>query len=158
MKFLDIEITKKLYIKILIISLIAIVVLMALTMSSLLVFKSYTLGIDTVVNDEGMNMHIDILEHDSKKVEIAGWAYYEGEKLGKVNSNYVLENQETRKMYLMRTKMEENINITDEEYKLSGMHAQCLTFGIPKGIYNIYVLYNSSNKNILANTSIQVEL
>ena len=111
MDFLDIEINEKLFTKILIWSIIFIIIYLAFTMSSLLIFKSYTLGPNTSVNDEGINTHIDILEHDSKKIEIAGWAYSEDEPIGIVNCNYVLKNQETGKMYLMRTQMEENINI-----------------------------------------------
>ena len=44
MDFLDIEITEKMYIKILIVFIILVIIYLALTMSSLLIFKSYTLG------------------------------------------------------------------------------------------------------------------
>ena len=158
MDFLDIEINEKLFTKILIWSIIFIIIYLAFTMSSLLIFKSYTLGPNTSVNDEGINTHIDILEHDSKKIEIAGWAYSEDEPIGIVNCNYVLKNQETGKMYLMRTQMEENINIKEEEHKMAGIHAQCLLFGIPKGTYEIYVLYQNDSKDILSSTLISVEL
>lgn len=158
MNFLDIEINEKLFIKILIVSIIVVIIFLAFTMSSLLVFKSYKLGPNTSVNDENINTHIDLLEHNNKKIEIAGWAYKEGEAIGKVKSNYVLKNQETGKMYLMRTQMEENINIQEEEHKMAGLHAQCLLFGIPKGMYDIYVLYQNDDENILAFTLISVEL
>ena len=117
MNFLDIEINEKLFIKILICLVAIVIVFLAITMSSLLVFKSYTLGPNTtVVDEEGViNTHIDLFETDGKKIEIAGWAYKEGlEEMGTVNANYVLKNQETGKMYLMRTQMEENINIKEE--------------------------------------------
>lgn len=158
MEFLDIEITEKLYIKILIIFIALIIVYLGLTMSSLLIFKSYTLGPNTSVNDEGINMHIDRLEAKGKKIEIAGWAYKEGEPITSVNSNYVLKHKENGKMYLMRTKMEENINLTDEDVKMAGLHAQCLLFGIPSGTYDIYVLYQNGENDILANTLISVDI
>ena len=110
MDFLDIEITESRFKKILIISIVVLIIYIALIMSSLLIFKSYKLGANTTVSNEDMNMHIDVLEVKGKKIEIAGWAYKEGEDLETVNSNYVLKNQETGKMYLMRSKMEENIN------------------------------------------------
>ena len=158
MEFLDVEIDKKLFIKMLVIAIIFIIVYLAFTMSSLLIFKSYTLGPNTSINDENINMHIDVLEKDSKKVEIAGWAYKEGEPIGSVNCNYVLKHQESGKMYLMRTQMEDNINIQAEEHKKAGIHAQCLILGIPKGWYDIYVLYQNDEEDILANTLISVEL
>ena len=43
MEFLDIEITHKLYVKILIVCIILVIIYMAFTMSSLLIFKSYAL-------------------------------------------------------------------------------------------------------------------
>ena len=158
MDFLDIEITKKTYIKILIFLVILVIIYLALTMSSLLIFKSYTLGANTSVNDELINTHIDVLEPEGKKIEIAGWAYKEGDKITTVNANYVLKHQETGKMYLMRTKMEENINLEDPDVKLAGLHAQCLLFGIPSGRYDICVLYQNGEEDILANTSIYVDL
>lgn len=158
MDFLDIEINEKMFIKLIIISIVLVIVYLAFTMSSILIFKSYTLGPNTSVNDENINTHIDVLEHDNKKIEIAGWAFKEGEPITSVNSNYVLKNQDTGKMYLMRTQMEENINIEEEEYKLAGIHAQCLLWGIPKGKYDIYVLYRNGTEDILANTLVWVDL
>ena len=158
MDFLDIEITKKMYVKILISFILLVIIYLAFTMSSLLIFKSYTLGANTSVNDEKINTHIDILEKSNSKIEIAGWAYKEGEKITTVNCNYVLKNQETGKMYLMRTKMVENGNIQDEEYRLAGMHAQCLLLGAPSGWYDILVLYQNAENDILTPTLIEVEI
>jgi hypothetical protein len=158
MEFLNIEINEVRFKKILVVSIILIIVYLAFTMSSLLVFKSYTLGPNTSVNSENINTHIDVLEAEGKKIEIAGWAYKEGEAIGTVKSSYVLKNQETGKMYLMRTQMEENINIEEEEHKMAGIHAQCLLFGIPKGWYDIYVLYQNDSEDILAFTLISVEI
>jgi len=158
MEFLDIEITGKMYMKILIFFIILLIIYMALTMSSLLIFKSYTLGSNTSVNDEKINTHIDKLEPQGKKIEIAGWAYKEGDSLTTVNANYILKHQETGKMYMMRTKMEENINIKEPEIKMAGLHAQCLLFGIPSGIYDICVLYQNGEEDILADTLIDVDL
>lgn len=158
MDFLDLEIDKSTFIKILIGLLICILIYIALTMSSLLVFKSYKLGPNTSIEDNVLNTHFDVLEISNKKIELSGWAYKEGETLGKVNSNYILRNKETGKMYLMRTKMVENGNIQDEEYRLAGMHAQCLLLGAPSGWYDILVLYQNAENDILTPTLIEVEI
>ena len=98
--------------------------------------------------------YLDVLEVDSKKIEIAGWMFVEEKKKKTFNSSFVLKNQETGKMYLMRTQMEDNINLVDEEHKPYGIHAQCLLFGIPKGRYDIYVLYRNNDEDMLVNTLI----
>jgi hypothetical protein len=120
-------------------------------MSSFLFIKPYSLGADTSVDDQKIITHIDVLEKDGKKIEIAGYAYEDGVPLETLKCNYVIKNQETGKMYLMRTQMEENINVP-EEYSSAGLHAQCFLFGIPKGTYDIYVLYqNKYIRNMLIN-------
>ena len=45
--------------------------------------------------------------------------------------------------------MVENVNIQDENYKLAGMHAQCLLLGAPSGWYDILVLYQNAENDIL---------
>ena len=158
MKFLDIEIDEILFKKLIIIGITFIIVYMAFTMGSLLLFKNYTLGPTTSTNDEEIRTHIDILEPSSKKLEIAGYAYKEGEEIQTVNSNFVIKHQESGKMYLMNSKMYENTNVEDEKYIFGGLHAQCLTLGIPKGQYQILVLYRNNNEDILADTLITFEL
>ena len=54
--------------------------------------------------------------------------------------------------------MYENGNIEEKEHKMGGLHAQCLLFGLPKGWYDIYVLYRNDKSDILANTLISVEI
>lgn len=172
MGFLDTEINKSLYIKILIVSIVLVIVYLALTMSSLLICKSYTLGPNTEVlsidpknsieevEDGEISAHIDLIEHEKngKTVEISGWAFREGSELNSINASYVLKHQETGKMFLMRTQMEENINLVKDEHKKAGLHARSLVFGMPKGAYDIYVLYHNDSEDILAFTLISFEL
>ena len=170
MDFLDIEINEKIFIRILIISIVLVIVYLGLTMSSILMFKSYTLGPNTEVSSidfenakedvpEGeYSAHIDLLENDGKKLEIAGWIFKQGAELKTFNSSYVLKNQDTGKMYLMRTQMEENINLVEEEHKNAGLHAQCLLVGLPKGTYDILVLYRNNGEDMLISTLIPVQI
>lgn len=158
MKFWDIEIDETIFKKIIIACVIFILVYMGINMSSLLIFKSYTIGPNTTVNDEEIRTHIDSLSAESKKIEITGWAYKEGDKIETVNSSFVIKNQETGKMYLMRTKMEHKESLESLGYEEAGMHAQCLTIGLPKGKYQIFVLYRNNNEDILADTLIPFEI
>ncbi len=172
MGFLDTEINKSLYIKILIVSIVLVIVYLALTMSSLLICKSYTLGPNTEVlsidpknsieevEDGEISAHIDLIEHkkNGKTVEISGWAFREGSELDSINASYVLKHQETGKMFLMRTQMEENINLVEDKHKKAGLHARSLVLGMPKGAYDIYVLYHNDSEDILAFTLISFEL
>lgn len=157
MDFLDIEITEARVKKIIISAIILLIIYLALTMSSLLIFKSYTLGPNTSVNGEDINTHIDLLESEGKKIEISGWAYKEGEEIGNVNCNYVLKNQETGKMYILRTRHEDNINVP-EEYKISGLHSRFILGNLDAGRYDIYVLYKNNNNNILAKTGVYLDV
>ena len=158
MELFNVEINEKLFKRLIIVFIVFIIIYCALTMSSLLVFKTYTIGAETTVVDEGMNTHIDLLESDSKKIEIAGWAYMEGEPIRRVNSSYILKNKDTGKMYKMRTKMEDNINITEEEHKNDGMHAKALLIGLLKGTCDIYVHYKNDNHDILSYTLISRDI
>ena len=170
MNFLDIEFSEKRIIKILAVLIFLVVAYLAFSMSSLLVFKSYKLGSNTEVTSidfkntvedvpEGeFSAHIDKLTHDSKKIEIAGWMFKQGEDVESFDCSYVLQNQATGKMYLMRTQMEENNNLVEEKHKMAGLHAQCLLLGLPKGVYDIYVLYRNNNNDMLVSTLIPVEI
>lgn len=158
MNFLDVEIDEALFKKLVIASLVLICVYMAFTMSSLLVFKTYTLGANTSANDETIKTHIDSILVDKKKIEITGWAYDEDEPIQIFNSNFVIKNQETDKMYLMRTSMEKKEELEPLGYANAGMHSQCLRLGLPKGKYQIYVLYKNDGKDILADTLIPFEI
>ena len=158
MKFLDIEIDEKLFKKLIVVGIVFIIAYMAFTMSSLLIFKSYEIGSNTSTKDEQIRTHMDILEVSGKKLELAGWAYKEGEKIEKVNSSYIIKHLESGKMYRMRTQMEKNPNVKDIGYELAGIHAQCLLLGIPKGKYQILVLYRNNNEDILADTLINFEV
>lgn len=160
MKVLDLEVNQKGYIKILCACILIVVIILAIYYVSLLTYKEFTLEEETIVADiseQDMSVHIDVLEKQGKKVEIAGWAYKEGEKIKTINSSYVLKNQETGKMYILRTRHEDNINVP-EEYKISGLHSRFILGSLASGRYDIYVLYKNNNNNILAKTGVYLDV
>lgn len=160
MKLLDLEVSQKNYAKILCICVVIVVIILAVYYVSLLAIKPLTLEKETIVADieeQNMNVHIDVLEKQGKKVEIAGWAYKEDEKIKTINSSYVLKNQETEEMYILRTRYEENINVP-EEYEISGLHSRFILGNLANGRYDIYVLYKNNNNNILAKTGVYLDV
>lgn len=160
MKLLDLEVNQKNYIKILVFCILIVLIILIGYYISLLTYKPLVLDEATSIadiNEQEMNVHIDILERQGKKVELAGWAYKENEKIKTINSNYVLKNQETGKMYILRTRYEENINVP-EEYKISGLHSRFLLGSLSNGRYDIYVLYKNNDNNILAKTGVYLDV
>ncbi len=160
MKLLEVEVNQKSYIKILFVCIILVILIIALYYASLLTYKSYTLEEGTIIADIGeqnMSVHIDSMPVQNDKVEIVGWAYKENEKIKTINSSYVLKNEETDQMYILRTRYEENLNVP-EEYSNSGIHTRFITKNMPNGRYDIYVLYKNNNNNILAKTGIYIDI
>ena len=158
MEFLNFEINEKTFRNIAIGIGIIIIIYMAFTMNSLVVLKSYSLGATTSVNDEEIRTHIDSLDVGQKKIEITGYAYKEGESIESVDSYFVLKNQDNEKMYLMKTVMEKKQELKEIGCENAGLHAQCMLFGLPKGRYQIMVLYRNNNEDILADTLIPFEI
>lgn len=160
MNILNLEVNKRGYIRILCLCILIVIVILIAYYISMLTYKSYNLEEDTIVaniNEQDMNVHIDILETQGKTVEIAGWAYKENEKIKTINSNYILKNQETGEMYILRTWHEENINVP-KDYKISGIHSRFILGNLTSGRYDIYVLYKNNNNNILAKTGVYLDV
>lgn len=158
MEFWNVEINEKIFKRLIIAVLVFILVYMGFTMSSLLICKSYKIGENTSENDEKIRTHIDSISSETKKIEITGWAYKEGEETETANSSFVIKHQESGRMYLMRTQMKETETLDNLGYSHGGLHAQCLTLGLPKGTYQIFILYKNNDENILADTLIPFEI
>lgn len=161
MDLLNLEVNKKGYVKILCAFIFIVFIIIVAFYISFLTYKSFTLEENTIVadiNEENMNVHIDVLENNGTTVEIAGWAYKENEKIKTINCSYVLKNQETGEMYILRTRHEENTNVP-EDYEISGIHARFIIGNLASGRYDIYVLYkNNGTNNILAKTGIYLDV
>ena len=169
MNILEKEIDKELFIKILIIIIAVCIIYLALTLSTILFIKNYELGETTDVvtlpeknafedvPDGEFSIHIDKLESEGKCIEISGWAFKQGDELATFNSYFVLKNKETGKMYRMKTNCEENINLR-QEHNMAGIHARCFKFGIPSGMYDIYVLYQNDGNECLVDSLIPVQI
>ena len=158
MSFLDLEINQKNYIKILCACIILVIIIVEISFASLLFPKEFVLENTTSIEpNEKLKVHIDILEPQGSKIEIAGYAYLEDESIRTVNSSYVLKNLDTGKMYLLKTRWEKNINVP-EVYPVAGMHSRFITLGIENGKYEICVLYRNNENDIFKGTGINIDI
>ena len=160
MKLLELEFDKKNYIKILFLCIILVSTMLAVYYVSLLSYRTFKLEDETVIADigeQGMSVHIDSMNYQNGKGEIVGWAYKEGEKIKTINCSYVLKNIENEDMYILRTRHEENLNVP-EEYQVSGIHTRFIAKKMPKGRYDVYVIYKNNNNNIFAKTGIYIDI
>lgn len=161
MKLLELEINQKNYIKILSACIVFVIILLAIYYFSLLTYKNYELEDGTTIADIGeqnMSVHIDSMNYAKGKGEIVGFAYKEGEKTKTINCSYVLKKEDSEKMYILKTRYEENINVPEEYADNSGIHTRFISKGMEKGRYDVYVLYKNNNNNILAKTGIYLDI
>lgn len=160
MKLLELEVNKKSYIAILTIFIVLVVIILGGYYFSLLTYKPFKLEAETKIADigeENMSVHIDSMDYQNGKGEIVGWAYKEGEKIKTINCSYVLKNIENEDMYILRTRHEKNLNVP-EEYQVSGIHTRFIATKMPKGRYDVYVIYKNNNNNIFAKTGIYIDI
>lgn len=160
MNLLNLEVNKRNYIKVLCACILIVCIILVFYYISLLTYKDFELEEGTKIVDidaPNISVHIDVLEKSGNKVEIAGWAYKKNEKIKTINSSYVLKNQETGDMVILRTRHEDNVNVP-EEYKISGMHSRAIIATLPAGRYDIYVLYKNNQNNILAKTGVYLDV
>lgn len=160
MNLLELEINKKFYIKILCVCIILVGMILAIYYVSLLSYKPFKLEEETIIADIGeqdMSVHIDSMNYQNGKGEIIGWAYKEGEKIKTINCSFVLKNVEKDYMYILRTRHEENLNVP-EQYQISGIHTRFIAKKMPKGRYDVYVIYKNNNNNIFAKTGIYIDI
>lgn len=161
MKLLELELNQKNYIKILCVCIAFVIILLAIYYFSLLKYKNYELEEGTTIADiaeQNMSVHIDSMNYVNGKGEIVGFAYKEGEKVKTINCSYVLKNVDSGKMYILRTRYEENLNVPEEYTGNSGIHTRFISKGMKKGRYDVYVLYKNNNNNILAKTGIYLDI
>lgn len=160
MKLLELEVNKKSYITILTIFIILVVIILVGYYFSLLTYKPFKLEPETKIADigeEDMSVHIDSMNYQNGKGEIVGWAYKEGEKIKTINCSFVLKSVERDDMYILRTRHEENLNVP-KEYQISGIHTHFIAKKMPKGRYDVYVIYKNNNNNIFAKTGIYIDI
>ena len=125
------------------------------------VLKPYHMGVDTKLS-EGEIVQGVVFEQGSRMLEISGYAYKKGQKIERFDSDFVLKNIETGKMYKMNTTMVKNHDLmsVDGMYDCSnaGMTAKAFISGLKEGIYEICIIYGNDGEDIFSSTGVMVEI
>ena len=161
--WLDFEITEKVYKRILIIGIAIIICYLGVMLLSFAVPRVYNMDKDTVIVQDGsVKIGINSVYRGSLRLKLSGWAYKEGQDVKIFDSSYVLTNTETGQMYLIKAEKAQvpQLQNVDEKYDCSncGLEAQSIVFGLKNGTYDIYILYQNDNENLLVNTGIQANI
>ena len=133
MNISETEINEKLFKKIMIVFLVLIFVFVGILLVQYSVLKPYKLGESTVI-DKGEIVQGVVVGQGNRMVEISGYAYKKGQKIERFNSDFVLKNVETEKMYRLETSMEKNHDLmnVDGKYDCSnaGMRSKAFIVGL----------------------------
>lgn len=159
MKILEAELEEKYFKKIVLCGALIIAI------SVLIVFLNFGLMLDykpssdaKLKNDGLVEYKIESITTGRKFVEISGWAYRKGKNIGNFDNRFIIRNEETHKFRALNTemKMVEEFFSIDGKYdcRRAGMYAKSIAFGLPKGLYQIFIEYKNDNENILFDTGI----
>ena len=155
MDFLDKEIDKNLCIKYLLTISVFILVLIILSAFEMLIPKRFNKDIKISDSDEYV-VNIENLNNSKIKLSISGYAFKGPDAIERYNSYYILKNEQTGKMYKLKTKMEQRGNFKGTGVEFSGMHSQAITLFMKKGKYNLYIWYDNNDENVLLKTDKEI--
>ncbi len=160
--WLKIEMNEKLYKRLLWIGMIVVIVYLLITFLSFAMPRVYHMDKKTVMDTENaVKCGINHLYRGRLRLELSGWAYKQGQAIGTFNSCYILKNKKTEKMYQIKAGMKimPELQFIDGYHCLNaGIEAQSIILGLPNGVYDLYILYQNDNENLLVNTGIEVDL
>lgn len=160
--WLDWEIEGKIYKRMLILGIGIIVIYLVITFLSFAMPHRYHLPENIALDTQNtVKNGIMSLYKGQHRLEISGWAYKQGQAVKTFNSSFILKNEETEKMYRFKTSKQiiEELHFVDGLDCLNcGLKAQPFFFGMPKGTYELYILYQNDGENLLVDTSQKIDL
>lgn len=160
---LDIEIEGKIYKRLFIIGIVAVICYVAITVLSFAIPRVYILDKNTVVDTEGsVKNGINTLYRGSLRLEIAGWAYKQGQDIKTFDSCFLLKNKGTERMYMLKTGKQymTDLHVVEGGYNAlnSGLYSQSIVLGLKDGEYELLILYKNDGENLLVDTGVTVEI
>ena len=157
MDFFNKEINEEICIKYLITIFAFIILVMMLSAYEMLIPKRFNRDIKISDSDEYV-VNIENLNSSRTKLSISGYAFKGSDAIERYNSYYILKNEQTGKMYKLKTKMEQRGNFKGTGVEFSGMHSQAITIFMKKGKYDLYIWYDNNDENVLLKTDTQVQI
>ena len=157
MDFFDKEMNKKICINYLIMILFFILIVIILSVYEMLIPKKFNRNIKIVDSDEYV-VNIESLNSSRIKLSISGYAFKGPDAIERYNSYYILKNEQTGKMYKLKTKMEQRGNFKGTGVEFSGMHSQAITLFMEKGKYNLYIWYDNNDENVFLKSDKEIEI
>ncbi len=157
MNFIDVEINKAICMRYLIGVLCLVIIFILLSAYEMLIPKRFNRDVKISDSDEYV-VNIESLNSSRIKLSISGYAFKGPDAIERYNSYYILKNNQTGKMYKLKTKMEQRGNFKGTGVEFSGMHSQAITFFMKKGTYTLFIWYDNNDENILLKTDTQVQI
>lgn len=158
----EIEINEKIFKKIMIFFIVLIFLFAGILLIQYSVLRPYHFGNGTRTDEGGEIVKGVVVGQGNRMIEITGYAYKTGQKIERFNSDFVLKNIESGKMYKLQTTMEKNHNLMEVDglydCSNSGMKAKAFTMGLKSGIYEICIVYNNDGEDIFSQTGVMVEI
>ena len=158
----EIEINEKIFKKIMIFFIVLIFLFAGILLIQYSVLRPYHFGNGTRADEGGEIVKGVVVGQGNRMIEITGYAYKKGQKIERFNSDFVLKNIESGKMYKLQTTMEKNHNLMEVDglYDCSnaGMKAKAFIMGLKGGIYEICIVYNNDGEDIFTQTGVMVEV
>ena len=121
MDFFNKEINEEICIKYLITIFAFIILVIILSAYEMLIPKRFNRDIKISDSDEYV-VNIENLNSSRTKLSISGYAFKGSDAIERYNSYYILKNEQTGKMYKLKTKMEQRGNFKGTGVEFSGMH------------------------------------
>jgi hypothetical protein len=158
-KIIDAEIEEKFFKKMVFIGTAIIILVLIIVFANFAWIRNYKVPKDMETqNDDRVEYKIESISTGRKYIEITGWAYKKGQNIGYFNNRFVIRNEETGKYKVLNTEMQNKDEFfsIDEKYdcRRAGMYAKGSSFGVKKGLYQIFIEYKNDGENILFDTGI----
>ncbi len=159
----NIEINEKIYKKLLIIGMIVMIAYVLITFLYFSVPRIYRMNPNTKIDMTGsVKNGVNLLKRGKATLEISAWAYREGQSVQTCKSCLILKSQETGRMYQLQTDIKEvpELQVVEGKYDClqSGIYAKSIVLGLKDGNYDLLILYQNDQENVLVNTEVVVEI